>query len=297
MSVRGTESGPGLKRILFATDFSPRSDRAGRRAALLARQMGASIAIVHVVDDDRPPRLVQRARAEALELLEEMRRTFTETDGIECDVTVALGEAFAGTLSAASETGADVILIGPHRRRILKDVFTGTTAERTVRGARRPVLMANGTPAGPYRNVLVATDLSDCSSAALHLCDRWRLGETAAVSLVHVFDAPARGVMQRASVTQDAIADYVSEETERAESELRAFLARHAFSADRILLRPAGGPTAAEILKAAEECDAQLIVVGTHGRTGIAKALLGSVTEYLLRTAECDILAVPTEAD
>jgi nucleotide-binding universal stress UspA family protein len=295
MSVTGADAGRGLKRILFATDFSPRSDRAGRRAALLARQMGAGIVIVHVVDDDRPPRLVQRARAEALDLLEEMRRTFAETDGIDCDVTVALGEAFAGTLAAASDTGADVIVIGPHRRRILKDVFIGTTAERTVRGAGRPVLMANGTPAGPYRNVLVATDLSDCSSAALRLCDRWGLGETASVSLVHVFDAPARGLMRSASVTQDAIADYVSEETERAESELRAFLARHAFGADRILLRPAAGPVAAEILKAAGECDAHLIVVGTHGRTGIAKALLGSVTEYLLRTAECDVLAVPSE--
>jgi len=152
-----------LTHILFATDFSPRSDRAGRRALLLVKQFEARLTLIHVVDDDQPNRLLKSARAEALSVLDEMRQTFREVDGVDCETSLAVGEAFAGTLSVCADVGADMIVIGPHRRQILKDVFTGTTAERIIRQSVRPVLMVNGTPAGTYRNILVATDMSACS--------------------------------------------------------------------------------------------------------------------------------------
>lgn len=201
-----------MNHILFATDFSPRSDRAGRRALLLAKQFGARVTLVHVVDDDQPNRLVKRARAEASRVLEEMRQTFVEVDGIDCETSLAVGEAFAGTLSVCADVGADMIVIGPHRRQVLKDVFTGTTAERIIRKGVQPVLMVNGTPAGQYRNVLVATDMSEHSLAALRSCRELGLGEVAAVIVAHVFDAPAKSYMHRASLVDEDIADYVSEE-------------------------------------------------------------------------------------
>lgn len=286
-----------LKHILFATDFSPRSDRAGRRALLLAKQFGARMTLVHVIDDDQPNRLVKKARAEASKVLDEMRQTFVDVDGIDCVTSLTMGEAFAGTLSVCADVGADVIVIGPHRRQILKDVFTGTTAERIIRQSVRPVLMVNGTPAGPYRSILVASDMSDCSLAALRACREFKLGDVAAITVAHVFDAPARGHMRRVSLTDDDIANYIAEEEQRAEGELSEFLRSQSFTPDSVKLRAGEAPVAIEIRNMAKDCAADLIIVGTRGRTGLSKVLLGSVAEDLLRISDRDVLAAPPQRE
>ena len=65
------------------------------------------------------------------------------------------------------EEKPDLLVLGPHRRRIFRDIFIGTTVERTIREADCPVLMANAAPVGPYRHVLLSTDLSEGSRDAM----------------------------------------------------------------------------------------------------------------------------------
>ncbi|HEY7766067.1 MAG TPA: universal stress protein, partial [Aestuariivirgaceae bacterium] len=155
-----------IARILVATDFSPRSDRALRRGILLARQNATELQLTHVVDDDQPQRLIDVERREAAALLDELASTIRESDGIDCEGHVATGDAFQGIVRMAEETGVDLLVLGPHRRQVLRDVFIGTTAERVLRTSRMPVLLANGVPAGAYRKVLIASDLSNYAYAA-----------------------------------------------------------------------------------------------------------------------------------
>lgn len=192
-----------MKRILVATDFSARSDRAIRGATLLARTYGSSMTVVHVIDDDQPKRIVKAEREASSLLLSEQAQSLREIDGVDCDYSIVLGDAFEGIAKAAEEADCDLLVIGPHRRQALKDVFVGTTAERTIRVSRRPVLMANGVPAAPYRHVLVAADLSDCSADAVRAVTSLRLEKHAAISVAHLFDAPGTGLMSRASMTED----------------------------------------------------------------------------------------------
>ena len=182
-----------IARILVATDFSPRSDRALRRKILLARQNSTELLITHVVDDDQPRRLIDVERREAAALLDELASTIRESDGIECQSHVAIGDAFQGIVRMAEETGVDLLVLGPHRRQVLRDVFIGTTAERVLRTSRIPVLLANGVPAGRYRKVLIATDLSDYSYVAAATAHQ--LGLLAAVDIIalHVMD-PSKAV-------------------------------------------------------------------------------------------------------
>lgn len=196
-----------MKRILVATDFSTRSDRAIRRATLLARTHGSSMTVVHVIDDDQPKRILKAERDAASVLLSEQARSLREIDGVDCDYSVVLGNAFEGIAKAAEETNCDLLVIGPHRRQALKDVFVGTTAERTIRASSRPILMANGVPAASYRHVLVAVDFSDCSADAVQAVRALCLDRNIAVSVAHVFDTPASGMMVRASSTEDQIKD------------------------------------------------------------------------------------------
>jgi len=282
-----------MKRILVATDFSARSDRAIRRGILLARPAGAAISLVHAVDDDQPDRLVRAERTVAEALLGEQARSLRDIDGLDCEPRVALGDPFHAIAGAAGEIGADLVVIGPHRRRLLNDVFTGTTAERTIRACDRPVLMANGVPAGPHRHVLVAVDMSDQSGAALRAVADLDVARQATVTILHVFDAPGTGPVAGAGLTRGQLDDYLATEERRAGEELAAFLQRQGFAPGNRLLKP-GGTNPAHVIEAtARAISADLVVVGTHGRSGIAKLFLGSVTKEVLRMADRDVLAIP----
>ena len=137
-----------MQHIMVATDFSERSDRALRRATLLARETGAALTVLHAVDDDRPRRIVEHEQEDAEALLTRLTATLQEVDGVKAAMRVILGEASEAILLATREDTPDLLVIGPHRRQIFRDVFIGTTAERTIRSARCPILMANAAPVG-----------------------------------------------------------------------------------------------------------------------------------------------------
>ena len=106
-----------LRRIILATDFSTRSDRLLLRSKLIARETGAEIVLVHVVDDQQPERLLAPAMMEARALLCETANTLREEDGLTATFTVKASDISAGILAAADEAEADLIMLGSPRNR------------------------------------------------------------------------------------------------------------------------------------------------------------------------------------
>lgn len=282
-----------MKTIMVATDFSARSDRAIRRATLLAKTFDAAVTLVHVVDDDQPAQVVRAEQAMAASLLREQAASLREIDAIACDVRVVLGDPFEGLVKAAADLLPDLLVVGPHRRQTLRDVFVGTTAERTIRSSPLPVLMANGVPAQAYRRVLVAVDLRDCAADVVRCVAGLGLDRHAAVLVAHVFETPGASLLAGASMTAAQLDAYLSEEQARAAGSLATFLRDQGFAPTGQIAKRSDGTTAGAILAIARETAANLIVVGTSGQTGVARLLLGSVAEEVLRRAACDILAVP----
>ena len=282
-----------MKEILVATDLSERSDRALRRATLLARQFKAAILLVHIVDDDQPRRIADTERDAATTLLREMAATLRDVDGVTCETRVILAAPFVGITQAVADAKPDLLVIGPHRRQVLRDVFVGTTAERTIRSVECPVLMVNATPAGQYRHVLQTTDLSVPSRDGLQRFQNLGLGKGGRNSLLYLFDAPALRLVMAHTMPQDDQKKYVLDEQADAARELAAFSASAGLQDIRQLARYEATAAQHEILKAAEEERADLIVMSTNGRGGIAKMLIGSVTEQVLRNASVDVLAIP----
>src|SRR6056297_3342504 len=233
-----------MKKILVATDFSERSDRALRRATLLARRFGASLSIVHVVDDDQPRRIVDSEFDAASALLRDLRGTVETVDGIPCDTRVVLADPFAGIAQTAGEIAPDLLVIGPHRRQVLRDVFVGTTAERTVRSVDCPVLMVNATPVGDYRHVLQTTDLSDGSRAALQRFVALEIGRHARNSLLYVFDAPALRLAFGDSMPKDDQDHYLAEERKSAWASLSVFRSSAALGSVELVVRRETGTAA-----------------------------------------------------
>ena len=282
-----------MKKILVATDFSTRSDRAVRRATLLARKFDAAVSLVHVIDDDRPKRIVDTERELTSVLLGEQARSVREIDGVDCSAEVLLGAPSDEMIKAAQAGRADILVIGPHRHHAFLDVFRGTTAERTIRSGSHPLLVANGVPAGFYRHILAAVDLSEGSGDALRALADLGLDKLAAVSVVYVFSAPARSHMAVASASSEDIEDYLAGEEKRAGGELAEFLRGLAISPARQVLKLDESSVAHIICATAREVSADLIVVGTRGLTGVTKFLLGSVAEEVLHISDRDVLAVP----
>ena len=282
-----------MKRILVATDFSTRSDRALQRASLLARQFHAALVLVNVVDDDQPRRLLEAERREATALIEDIARTVRGSVSVDCEAHVATGEPFRSILEVAGAVEAELIVIGPHRRRILGDIFVGTTAERTVRHSRHPVLMANAIPAGAYDRIVLATDFSECSRHAVETVKRLGLLEAATVFVAHAFDALFEAPIVRSAMSMQEHQDYVDRERKRAEKEMRGFLETASLPSVRSVVELAEFSPALTIQKVAQRERANLVVVGTRGKSGAERFLLGSVAEEMFRQGDLDVLAVP----
>lgn len=283
-----------MKRLLVATDLSARSERAIGRAALLARQVQAGVVLLYVVDDDQPAALVDAEKRQVGEILRsDVAPGF---DGLRLETLVRTGDPFEVLVQTAEERAVDLVVMGAHRKALLRDVFVGTTIERVMRTGQHPVLMVNRPPADPYRRAVLAADTSEASARALQSAAALGFLGATEVSIVHAFLPLAKGLMSYAAIETEKIEEHVAQAGQHARNEVVAFLG--ACCPDLLthrLLVDEGAPFEV-IRRAVERLDAELVVIGTRGHSGLKRILLGSVADEVLRTIECDVLAVPAKA-
>jgi nucleotide-binding universal stress UspA family protein len=281
------------KTIVAATDFSTRSQRALRRAGRIAHRIDADLTLVHVVDDDQPTAMVDSEVREASRFLHEQIDSLAELRGVRCQAAVTTGEAFDGILQVAENVSAELLVMGSHRKAILRDMFVGTTIERVIRTGPYPVLMVNTDTDYPYRSVVAGIDMSEPSAHALETARTLGLVDDGNLTIVHAFIAVAKGKLYVANAGRDQVEDYVGRERKHASEELFSFLSAHSFGGSRWSCRVEEGEPFQVISRVVAESGSDLVVIGTHGRSGIVKLLIGSVAEEALRNLDADILAVP----
>jgi universal stress protein E len=284
-------------RILAATDFSTRSHRALRQAGLMAQTRDAELALVHVVDDDHPKDLIEIETREAERILAEQIGAMSELRGAKCRPMVVAGDPFDGILRAAESIKADLIVMGAHRKQLLRDIFVGTTIERVICTGQYPVLMVNKEAKQAYEKPMAAVDMSEPSANAIKAARSAGLIGDKSVTILHAFLPSGKSKMSVAGMNRAVIDDYVASERQRAIDELVAFVAANELSGPECSLRVEEGVEeggAFEVIsRAVEEMRPDLLIIGSHGRSWLLKMLLGSVTEEALRSLNVDILAVP----
>jgi nucleotide-binding universal stress UspA family protein len=183
--------------------------------------------------------------------------------------------------------------MGAHRKLLLRDIIIGTTIERVIRAGPFPVLMVNGEVDRPYQTTLAAVDLSEASLNAVKAGMALGLPYGDRLTLVHAFVPLAKGKMYYAGLSRETIHAYVADERLRAGRELAAFLDSNRFHDRAGPIRVEEGTPFEVISTTVDRSKPDVLIMGTHGRSGFAKALLGSVTEEALRSLDVDILAVP----
>jgi nucleotide-binding universal stress UspA family protein len=289
--------------IVCALDFSEGSEAALVRAADLAERLHARLYLLHA----HPLFLTEYGSApqpeEPDEVSQDHIRTFAERalggeealDVLGPTLAVRHGEHAAdAVLDYAGEVGADLLVLGTHGRRGVRHLLIGSVAEEVVRRAPCPVLTvpnaARRTAPSPTAPVLVPVDFSGPSRTALARAKAFAAPFGAPVELVHVLAdaAPYPPFYLESGVTPVA---EVGALAEQAETHLRRADADVGGEpAARVHVRV--GAAHREIALLAEEQEAGLIVMATHGLTGLRHALVGSVTERTLRYAPCPVLSI-----
>jgi nucleotide-binding universal stress UspA family protein len=281
--------------LAVATDFSTRSDRAIRRAEMLAAGSGRELVLIHVIDEDQPDRIIKAHREQAEAILGELRDTLGSGRGLVSRVDIRIGQVFEEIPQAAAAAGADLIVLGPHRPQMLRDVIRGKTLERTVRRSKLPVLIANAFPAADYCQVLLTTTLEPRTAASTLAATSLTYFAKADFLLLHVYESVLRDVQGRSMMASDRDEADRAEETVDMRRKLAAFAADEGLPAGRLTVRAATGPVGTEILKVADEVEADLVVAARSEKGVIEAAFTGRASDALLSDATRDVLIVPVE--
>jgi nucleotide-binding universal stress UspA family protein len=289
-------------KILVAVDFSPESDLAVRHGMAIARHQGAELVLLHVGTILDPPepgfenhaagyrRAVEQGLRDNRERLESMRDRL-RGQGVE--VTHAVADGFPDTtiLEVADEVAAGTIVLGTHGRTGLKWFLLGSIAQRVVRLAERDVLVARGdAPAGGYRKICVATDFSPSSERALE--SALALAASGAeIDLVHCwYVSPTFGASGEPLLLQALLAADRSGIEHGLRERGDALIAAHRRPGVTVRFEPVFAPARAALIERLEGGGHDLVALGSHGRRGVRRFVLGSVAESTVARAPCSVL-------
>jgi nucleotide-binding universal stress UspA family protein len=273
----------------MATDLSARSDRALQRAIAIAAMQGAELEIVNVVDATLPQAIVDRHEETAKSAIEAQVWALPTAKGLRPVTRIIRGAGFLDIVRRCEDFHADLLVIGIHRHST-RLMFRGTTAERILRMGRTPVLVVRDPVVYAYMRVLVGSDLSPHSRAALQFA--MRLAPEAEFEIVHALHVPYRHFLDEGTRTQFA-RDEEAKFKELIQRDIESLMSESPQRPAPLFRLTAQTGLPLEVLNArVKEFRPDLIAVGTHSRSGIAGAVLGSVTEELLAQPPTDVLAV-----
>jgi nucleotide-binding universal stress UspA family protein len=282
--------------IFAAVRLDATATEALRQAVNFARHYGVKLYVCHVLPDlmsVRPlfPQFQFEGAFRTAEIEAESRAelaarvgAFINPDGDDCELLIKFGTEHAAIIEAAEHVGAGVIVVGHGSQ---KNRLSGIS-ERIVRYAHCPVLVAR-----PARDgcILAATDFSDPAMPAVDAAVSEAMRRGRELHLIHAFDAakfyPYPGTsdaLMPAVLPQDFVLKMEKTLKERLDA-----CVRQASAKSGILVRDVADSA---ILDATEKLPADLVVVGTHGRTGLSRLALGSVAEAVVRGTHCSVLVV-----
>lgn len=289
--------GPMVGKILCPVDFSTPSQAALRVAARLAAAHGSELVVAHafhypaVMAANETP-----LPGTTMKLLLADEKRFLDTAAQEArqlgatHVTTAFLEGSPWReLVDLADKGADLIVLGTHGRTGLKRLVLGSVAEKVTRHAPCSVLVVRDNPDGPrFDHVLCPVDFSDASPRVIERAEQFAEPGGTGLDLLHAIQLPL------AASGDPMLIDHITELDTRASAALDR-CADEVRARGRVTVRSevlSGNPSELVLAKAEEDRTIDLIAVGTHGRTGLERLVMGSVAENIVRHAPCSVLVV-----
>ncbi|MCU0754120.1 MAG: universal stress protein [Xanthomonadales bacterium] len=294
-----------IRALLAAVDDSGTARHAAERAASLAAAHGAELHLLQVLPHTLLQDLRQWLGGEHAAHAQLQQAATLRLQGLARDLGVMAGRAVHAELregallqsigTAADAIAADLIVLGARGSGVLSRLALGSTAERMLRRSTRATLVVRQKPRAAWQRLLVAVDFSPWSVPTLALA--LQVAPAARVTLIHVFQVPFEGKLRLAGVDEASIARYREQARLAAQVGLREVAAAAGLGSgdyDPIVVE---GDAGRLILDHEEEQDADLVVLGKHGRSAAEEMLLGSVTKQVLAHGSADVLVCPHRQD
>lgn len=301
-----------MERILVPTDFSIHSEDALRAALSLKKEFGAEVTVIHVFDISEMLGLGWTVYGESLEaevvarMEEDSRKALAQFvmkmgagEG-ELRTLVARGRPFVEVVRLARSENVDLVVMGTHGRKGIEHLLLGSNAEKVVRKAPCSVLTVRhregqrelSFPAG---TILVPTDFSLTSERAMSMAIRLAQRNSSRIVLLHVFaDLKVREAIQWTEYLPTGQTELELEEgiMNRAQEELDAFVSKFPVGEIKVDKKVLSEVPHRGIVETAEQENVDLIVMGTHGRSGLNHLIMGSVAEKVVRASPSPVLTV-----
>ena len=296
-----------ITRILCPLDFSEFSRHAFEQAIVLARWYESRVTALHVytvpvtmaaVAGDGSAVPIDRSEVGAAyrhehAVLMDRFMSSAHADGVDVQARIVAGPVIDSILNWACDLPADLIVMGTHGRSGFQRLLLGSVTERVLRKAPCPVLTVPTRAAHiapTFKRILCPIDFSDTSTHALAFALSLAKEADARLTVAHVIEAPAvpyAGPYPR------------FDGAERHEQSVRAAVAQieralpaageHGCEIEQAI---ATGKAYREILRIAEEQEADLIVMGVQGRGALDLMIFGSTTQQVVRAAACPVLSI-----
>ncbi|MEQ1897033.1 MAG: universal stress protein [Vicinamibacterales bacterium] len=298
-----------IRHILCPIDFSDASTKALALAAAVARAYGARLTALHVrptvvphpdipIGGPMAPWLVTELdalRQRAADACRDVAGT-----GVEFDATATAGEPVHDILDRAAALSVDLIVMGTHGIGGFQHLLLGSVTEKVLRKASCPVLtVPPGThaPAGPlFTRLICGVDFSDCSQTAATYAASMAKASGSALTLLHVIEWPWRetaGPEIEGVPTAQAQAIVESRRyLEASANERLDTLAASVMPTGAATTHVRFGKPYRELLDAARDAGADLIVLGVRGRSSVDLAFFGSTASHVVRAATCPVLTI-----
>ena len=294
-----------FRTILFAADYSENSKQAFHAACSLADGSQTRLVVLHVsepgpVSDQPVDRIHRGVQFHSPQAQEEEQKSAIQRLGelyvaecpLQMEYIATQGDVSAEILRKAREFGSDLIVMGTHGRTGLRRMLAGSVAVSVLRRAACPVLALRSAEqecgSSEIRVILHPTDFSVDSEAALRVARGLAHAQGARLIVLHV--AALQVLMDgttAAEVDPRVYTDALDDVRKRVDGpDLK-------YPVETMLRQ---GYDAEGITQTAEETGCDLIVMGTHGRTGLSRLLMGSVAENVLPKATCPVLVVKAPA-
>lgn len=286
-------------KILAAVDRSPQAVRVVKHAIDLAKTSGADLHFLFVKVPygepyDKPVDVHRRLF---------INEQIDEQDAEELNITHAVreaDEAAQAIVEYADENECELILMGTHGRRGIRKLMLGSVAQEVIRTANSPVLTIGAndqTEAGqnPFSQILVPFDFSDHSEAALSYAVTIGEALNANLEILHVVEDNFYPAFYGPFL--HSIYESKPNIEELAAEKMRRSVENTGFDMRRVTLSVIPGHPGSEIARYADEHAIDLIIMATHGLSGMQHLFLGSVTERTVQLAKCPVLTLRTSKD
>jgi nucleotide-binding universal stress UspA family protein len=276
-------------RVLLAHDLSGPSEIALVRAARLALERDGHLTILHVLDSELPAPVIEARRARAKSCLESEVRRWLGRRKLPYRIDIGVGDPAGAIAARAQAHNVDLVVTGRHQRRAAANGFT--TVGRLLRQAQRPILIVGNSNQSPYQRVLVPIDCTDAAAALIRSAAAFL--PQARLHLLHASKGRWHSYLAAPSLPfgpyqeEKKLSGLMEQSRKQA---LSWFIEALRLGERRPMVTIGSGDALALVRQELALQKTDLLVLGTHVRSGTGHASIGGAAEATLGSSRCDVL-------